>query len=152
RAPIRRRRQFWRSLPAVERRDAGVVGDRGGRDPGAADRFMGRRVSRRAARQPRLLIWGAGAIGGTLGAYLSRAGNDVTMVDMCVEHVDAIVRDGLQITGPIDDFVVRVPAFTPQSISGTWPDIILATKAHHTDVAVRALRPHLAPDGCVVSA
>jgi 2-dehydropantoate 2-reductase len=99
-----------------------------------------------------LLIWGAGAIGGTLGAYFARAGIDVTMVDTCVEHVDAILRDGLHITGPIDDFVVRVKAFTPQALSGTWHDIILATKAHHTDLATRALRPHLAPDGCVVSA
>ena len=100
----------------------------------------------------RILIWGAGAIGGTIGAYLARAGGDVTMVDTCVEHVDAIVRDGVRITGPIDDFVVRVPAFTPQTLRGTWDDIILATKAHHTEVAVRALRPHLTPGGCVVSA
>jgi 2-dehydropantoate 2-reductase len=99
-----------------------------------------------------MLIWGAGAIGGTIGAYLARAGGDVTMVDACVEHVDAIVRDGVRVTGPIDDFVVRVPAFTPQTLSGTWDDIILATKAHHTEVAVRALLPHLTPGGYVVSA
>ena len=36
-----------------------------------------------------LSIWGAGAIGGTLGAYLARAGDDVTLVDTVVEHVDA---------------------------------------------------------------
>jgi 2-dehydropantoate 2-reductase len=99
-----------------------------------------------------VLIWGAGAIGGTLGAYLARAGGDVTMVDTCVEHVDAIVRHGLRVTGPIDDFVVRLPAFAPHTLTGTWDDIILATKAHHTDAAVRALRPHLTPGGCVVSA
>ena len=34
-----------------------------------------------------LLIWGTGAIGGTLGAYLARAGDAVTMVDTVVEHV-----------------------------------------------------------------
>src|SRR5437773_2417053 len=100
----------------------------------------------------RFLIWGAGAIGGTLGAYLARAGADVTMVDTCVEHDDAIVRDGLHITGPIDDFIVRVPAFTPQSLTGKWDDVILATKAHHTEVAARALRPYLSNAGCVVSA
>ena len=65
----------------------------------------------------RSLVWGAGAIGGTLGAYLARAGNDVTMVDTVVEHVDAIRRDGLRVTGPIDEFMVRVPAFTPQTLS-----------------------------------
>ena len=100
----------------------------------------------------RSLIWGAGAIGGTLGAYLARAGNDVTLVDTAVEHVDAITRDGLRVTGPIDEFIVRVPAFTPQTLSGTWDEIVLATKAHHTEVALRALLPHLAAGGYVVSA
>jgi len=100
----------------------------------------------------RFLVWGAGAIGGTLGAYLALDGNDVTMVDTCLEHVTAIAHDGLHITGPIDDFVVRVPAFTPQTLGGTWDEIILATKAHHTDAAVRALGQHLAAGGCVVSA
>ena len=35
----------------------------------------------------RALIWGAGAIGGTLGAYLARAGHDITLVDVVEEHV-----------------------------------------------------------------
>jgi len=43
-------------------------------------------------------------------------------------------------------------AFTPQALSGTWERIVLATKAHHTDIAVRALLPHLSENGCVVSA
>jgi 2-dehydropantoate 2-reductase len=100
----------------------------------------------------RTLIWGAGAIGGTLGAYLARAGGDVTMADTAVEHVDAVMRDGLRITGPVDEFTVRVPAFTPQTLSGAWDEIILATKAHHTNVAVRALLPYLTAGGYVVSA
>jgi 2-dehydropantoate 2-reductase len=100
----------------------------------------------------RTLIWGAGAIGGTLGAYLARAGRDVTMIDTAGEHVDAIMREGLRVTGPIDDFTVRVPASVPESLSGTWDEIILATKAHHTEVAVRALLPHITGNGYVVSA
>src|SRR5260221_2480231 len=100
----------------------------------------------------RSLIWGTGAIGGTLGAYLARAGHDVTVVDTVVEHVDAITRSGLRVTGPIDEFRVRVPAFTPETVKGTWDAIILATKAHHTDVALRALLPHLTAGGYVVSA
>lgn len=98
------------------------------------------------------LIWGAGAIGGTLGAYLARAGGDVTLVDTAVDHVEAIRQDGLRVTGPIDEFTVRVPAFTPETLTGAWDEIILATKAHHTGVAVRALLPHLGTGGYVVSA
>ena len=100
----------------------------------------------------RWLIWGAGAIGGTLGAYLARAGEDITLVDVDVEHVDAIARRGLRLTGPIDQFMVHLPAFTPQALAGTWDAVILATKAHHTDAAVRALAPHLTAGGYVVSA
>ena len=100
----------------------------------------------------RSLIWGAGAIGGTLGAYLARAGGDVTMVDTVVEHVDAITRGGLRVNGPIDEFTVRLSAFTPETLTGTWDEIILATKAHHTAAASRALLPHLAAAGHVVSA
>jgi 2-dehydropantoate 2-reductase len=100
----------------------------------------------------RTLIWGAGAIGGTMGAHLARAGHDVTMVDTVVEHVGAINRDGLRITGPIAEFTERVPAFTPDALAGEWDTIILATKAQHTEDAARALRPHLSPAGCVISA
>jgi len=100
----------------------------------------------------RTLVWGAGAIGGTLGAYLVRAGDDVTLVDTAVDHVDAIRRDGLVVTGPIAEFRTHLPAFTPDSLSGTWDEIILATKGHHTASAVRALAPHLGSRGYVVSA
>jgi len=100
----------------------------------------------------RCLVWGAGAIGGTIGAYLARAGHDITMVDVVVEHVEAINRSGLRITGPIDDFSARVPARTPQTLTGSWDTIVLATKAHHTEAAVRTLAPHLTVSGCVVSA
>jgi 2-dehydropantoate 2-reductase len=100
----------------------------------------------------KFLVWGAGAIGGTLGAYLARAGHDITLVDAATDHVDAINANGLRITGPISDFTVRPPAHPPIRLTGTWDTIILATKAHHTETAARALLPHLTPAGCVVSA
>ncbi len=100
----------------------------------------------------RWLIWGAGAIGGTLGAHLARAGHDVTIVDTVAAHVAAINRDGLRITGPIAEFTARMPASTPSSLMGTWETVVLATKAHHTDAATKALLPHLAEGGCVISA
>ena len=42
----------------------------------------------------RILIWGAGAIGGTVGAFLKRAGHDITFVDVEREHVAAIGDPG----------------------------------------------------------
>jgi 2-dehydropantoate 2-reductase len=100
----------------------------------------------------RCLVWGAGAIGGTLGAHLARAGHDVMLVDTADEHVAAINRVGLAIEGPIATFTVRVRAFTPDTLAGEWDTIVLATKAHHTEAGTQALLPHLAPGGCVISA
>ena len=99
-----------------------------------------------------ILIWGAGAIGGTIGAYLKRAGHDITFVDVVPEHVAACRDDGLRITGPIENFSVKVPSYLPAELTGTWKHIFLAVKAHHTAEATRALTPHLAQDGYVLSA
>lgn len=99
----------------------------------------------------RFLVWGAGAIGGTMGAYLARAGHDVTLVDNVGEHVAAISKNGIRITGPIDEFTQHVPAFTPEQLSLTWDTVMLCTKAHHTEPATRALLPHLGSGGCVIS-
>ena len=100
----------------------------------------------------RALIWGAGAIGGTLGAHLARAGHDITFVDVVDDHVAAINHSGLAIVGPIAQFTAPAPAFTPETLTGVWDTIILATKAHHTEGATHALVPHLGVNGCVVSA
>lgn len=99
-----------------------------------------------------ILIWGAGAIGGTLGAYWARAGHEVVLVDTVIEHVVACRDSGLSIEGPIDNFRLRLPAFTPDELSGTFSTIVLAVKAQHTETALAMLTPHLASDGCVLSA
>ncbi len=73
-------------------------------------------------------------------------------MDIVEEHVAAIGRSGLRITGPLAEFTIRLPAYTPGTLAGLWDRVILATKAQHTDEAARALLPHLAGDGCVISA
>lgn len=98
-----------------------------------------------------ILIWGAGAIGGTVGAYLKRAGHDVVFVDIVPEHVRAIRGSGLKITGPIEEFSITAPAFTREELTGTYDRIYLCVKAHHTADAARALLPFLAADGYVLS-
>jgi 2-dehydropantoate 2-reductase len=99
-----------------------------------------------------ILIWGAGAIGGTLGAYWARAGHDVLLVDQAADHVEAMNRRGLSIEGPVEEFTQAVRAITPDRVRGTFRRIVLAVKAHHTDAATRQLLPHLAEDGYVLSA
>ena len=99
----------------------------------------------------RILIWGAGAIGGSVGAWLKRAGHDITFVDVVPEHVAAIRDTGLHITGPVEEFIVHASAFTREELTGTWQRIFLSVKAQHTEAATRSLTPHLAQDGYVLS-
>ena len=98
-----------------------------------------------------VVIWGAGAIGGTIGAFLRRAGHDVLFVDVVPEHVAAIRAGRLRIEGPVADFAVGGEAALPEQVRGRHELVILAVKAHHTEGATRALEPHLAEDGAVVS-
>lgn len=99
-----------------------------------------------------ILIWGAGAIGGTLGAYWARAGVPVLLVDIVAEHVEACRTRGLHVFGPVEEFTVKVPAVTPSELQGRFSRIVLGVKAQATEAAAAALAPHLAPDGFVLSA
>ncbi|TME72612.1 MAG: ketopantoate reductase family protein, partial [Chloroflexi bacterium] len=100
----------------------------------------------------KFLVWGAGAIGGTIGAHLARAGHEITFVDRAEEHVAAINKAGLRIEGPLTQFVCRIPSFTPDELNGEFERIVLAVKAQDTEAATRALAAHLSADGYVVSA
>ncbi len=102
-------------------------------------------------RRP-VVIWGAGAIGGVLGAYMARAGEDVLLVDIVAEHVAAMNAGGLAIEGPVENFVQPVRACAPEDVAGPLSVVILAVKAHHTAGAMARIAPLLAPDGFVVSA
>lgn len=99
-----------------------------------------------------VLIWGAGAIGGSIGAALVRAGHEVLFVDRAADHVAAINQSGLEIIGPIDRYTVRARACTPEQTLGTFETVLLCVKAQDTEAATGALAPHLAPNGMVVSA
>ena len=102
-------------------------------------------------RQP-LLIWGAGAIGGVLGAYWARAGIPVLMVDIVPEHVQACRTSGLNISGPVEQFRQVVPSVQPAELQGQYDTIVLAVKAQATEAAAAMLKAHLAPGGFVLSA
>ena len=109
------------------------------------------REARSNAPAEKILVWGAGAIGGTVAAGLRRAGLDITAVDANATHVLAIRERGLTITGPIEAYTQPLPAFTPDEVAGVWDTIFLCVKAQHTEAAARQLEPHLAANGVVVS-
>jgi 2-dehydropantoate 2-reductase len=98
-----------------------------------------------------LMIWGAGAIGGTIGAYLARAGQNPLLVDADKDHVGAMKRNGLKITGPIAEFETPVRAATPEEVHGPIRRVMLAVKSQHTSAAAGMIAPLLAPDASVLS-
>jgi 2-dehydropantoate 2-reductase len=99
----------------------------------------------------RWTIVGAGAIGGTLGAYMARAGEDVVFVDADRDHVAAMRAHGLTIRGFAETFTVPVQAYAPEEVPGPIEALLLAVKAQHTEPAVRALLDRMAPGSFVVS-
>jgi 2-dehydropantoate 2-reductase len=101
-----------------------------------------------------IAIAGSGAVGGTTAAYLRRAGRDVVLVDGWHQNVEAIRRDGLLLKGREDEFVVEARSLHLDELAGlgrALDVVLLAVKSYDTEWMVRALAPHLAPDGCIVS-
>jgi 2-dehydropantoate 2-reductase len=96
-------------------------------------------------------IIGAGAIGGTIGAFLARDGIRVRFVDTDHEHVAAMNARGLTIQNGDATFTAAVDALTPDALSGPLDLVLLAVKAQHTGAAMRVIAPLLAAEGAVVS-
>jgi 2-dehydropantoate 2-reductase len=99
----------------------------------------------------RYTVFGAGAIGGTVGAHMVRGGESVLFVDRDVEHVRAMQARGLTIRGFAESFRVPVEATTPDALPDRLETVLLACKAPATEAAVGSFADRLAPDGCVVS-
>ena len=76
----------------------------------------------------------------------------VTLVDVVGDHVRACRMTGLAITGPVEEFKVKISALEPHEVTGTFRRIVLAVKAPATQAALEQLKPHLADDGFVLSA
>lgn len=98
-----------------------------------------------------LTIIGAGAIGGTIGAHMIRAGHDVTFCDLDEAHVNAINERGITIEGPVENFTVRAKAILPAQLPKTLHNVAVAVKSHQTKDAAQLLRGRLDPDGFVVT-
>jgi 2-dehydropantoate 2-reductase len=99
----------------------------------------------------RYTVFGAGAIGATVGAHMVRGGESVLFVDREIDHVRAMQERGLTIRGFDETFTVPVEAVTPDHLPDQLETVLLACKAPATEAAVQSFADRLAPDGCVVS-
>ena len=98
----------------------------------------------------RFVIYGAGAIGGVVGARLHQAGHDVQLIARGAHH-DAIAAHGLTLQTPTETVTLRIPvADTPARADiGADDVVLLATKSQDTWAALAALRD-ARPDGVPV--
>src|SRR2546422_2676514 len=96
----------------------------------------------------RIGIVGAGAIGSVVGGLLTKAGQDVTLIDQWPEHVAAMREHGLRLSGTCGEHVVKVKAchlHEAQAIEEPFDAVFVAVKADDTErataLAVRAVWP-----------
>jgi 2-dehydropantoate 2-reductase len=85
----------------------------------------------------RIAVVGSGAMGSLFGAFLAESGNDVVLVDVWREHIDAINRFGLKVSGVSGERIVRVKATTNHSEVGLVDLVILFVKSYDTEQAIR---------------
>jgi 2-dehydropantoate 2-reductase len=95
-------------------------------------------------------VMGAGSLGTIIGALLSKAGQDVELIDSNAEHVLALNEKGATVTGHMD-FNVPVKALTPDKMSGEYDIIFYLVKATNDAQALPVVNQYLSRDGFVVT-
>lgn len=96
----------------------------------------------------RIAVMGAGSLGTIAGAFITKNGVAVDLIDANKEHVQVLKEKGATITGKID-LNVPVTAITPEEMTGIYDIVLYYVKQTFNDVALRQLLPHLGPASVV---
>lgn len=100
-------------------------------------------------------IFGAGGVGGYIGAHIALTGEDVTLIGQWPENVDCIKREGLRVDGTDLERVARPAALHLHEVQGLARKPIdaafLCVKSYDTQWAAAMIAPYLAPNGFIVS-
>ena len=98
----------------------------------------------------RAAIYGAGSLGTILGAYITRVGGSIDLINHNKAHVEALKAKGAHVSGTVD-FVQKVNALTDSELSGVYDIIFLMTKQQKNPEVVTFLKDYLAEDGVIVT-
>ena len=98
----------------------------------------------------RVAIYGAGSLGTILGAFISKAGVPIELINRNKAHVEALQAKGAQVVGTMN-FNQPVVAYTPDQMSGEYDILFLMTKQQHNAEVVQMLKGFLASDGVLVT-
>ena len=103
----------------------------------------------------RIIIVGAGGVGGYIGGHLAKNGEDVILIDPWPEHIDYIKKNGIQFSDPKSEYTIPVQAMHLHEVQSLFKRPVdmafIATKAYDTEWATAMIKQYLAPDGFVVS-
>lgn len=97
----------------------------------------------------KICIYGAGAIGGFLGAELALAGEDVTLIARG-PHLAAMRQNGLTLIRDGERRVATVRCCEKPEDAGPQDYVVITLKAHSVPGIVPHLKPLLGPDTAVV--
>lgn len=96
----------------------------------------------------KVAILGSGAMGTVLGAYMTKNGCDVELIDNYQAHVDKMNSCGARIVG-FADMTVPVKAILTEQMDGIYDVVFLFTKQLANEQVLTALLPHLNEDSTV---
>ena len=98
----------------------------------------------------RYAIYGAGSLGTVLGAYITKNGGKIDLINRNKAHVQALCQNGAIIKGTVN-MTVPVSALTPDQMTGKYDVILLLTKQLLNKEVVTFLKDYLADDGVIVT-
>ena len=100
----------------------------------------------------KIAIVGTGAMGSVYAGLLGKAGHEVWAIDIRQEHIDAIRRSGLTVTGASGSYVVDSlhVGHTPED-AGACDIWVIATKAQQVQEVAAGISPLLRPDSVVMA-
>jgi 2-dehydropantoate 2-reductase len=97
----------------------------------------------------RILVLGAGAVGGYFGGRLAAAARDVTFL-VRPARATLLAEHGLKVTSPLGDFTVRPQLATTDRLAGAYDLVLLTAKHYDLDQAIDAIRPAIGPQTAVL--
>jgi 2-dehydropantoate 2-reductase len=97
----------------------------------------------------RILIVGAGAVGGYFGARLAQAGRDVTFL-VRASRAEQLRRDGLSIISPYGNVVLTPKLILAGEIDGPFDLVLLSVKAYVLEAAIDGFAPAVGPETMIL--
>ncbi len=98
----------------------------------------------------RYAIYGAGSLGTILGAYITKSGTDIDLINRNEAHIAALRENGAKIRGTVE-MTVPVNALLPMEMVGKYDVIFLMTKQLQNRDIVTKLSTHLSENGVIVT-